>query len=219
MSNHFKIKQTMEAKENKQNFEFDYEVFDNTKGEAAVHIGTVSVPLTDSEVAMVAESLERNGGLEIDLRDIGWLSDRVWEASVFDFQNHSDKEELDYDVLEVCPVNNLPSELMAAARQGGCVELRVNFYYQEGGGEQIGLCLVRIAQEEFDAMVDVVKRCHTEGTDFDNLKADHPEAYARSGEWVLEYAYKYGISTYGRDIHPYLKEFPFQVYEAVAISC
>ncbi len=40
---------------------------------------------------------------------------------------------------------------------------------------------------------------------------------SRSGEWTLEYTFKWGMTHHGCDIHAYLKEFPYQVFENIVI--
>lgn len=203
--------------ENKHWFDFQYEVVNRNADYAIIHMGAATVSLSDRELGLVAEALQRHGGLDVGLHDIPWLDERVLDAAIFDFQSSVDDTSIDYDTISVEPADRLPDELMAEVRQSVGIDLQCNFYYLEEGIEQSRSCQMRISPDVFDAMVDTVKRAHTEGTDFDNLKADHPEAYAHSGERVLQFADNLCVSAYGHTMNIYLKEFPYQVYEAVTL--
>ncbi len=203
--------------ENKHWFDFQYEVVNREADGAILHMGTAMVSLSERELGLVAEALQQHGGLDVGLHDIPWLDERVLDAAIFDFQSGIDYTSIDYDTISVEPADRLPDELMAEMRQSVGIDLQCNFYYLEDGREQSRSCTIRISPDVFDAMVDTIKRGHTEGTDFDNLKTDHPEAYTRCAGWLLQRADNYCMATYGHTMNAYLKEFPYQVYEAVTL--
>lgn len=198
-------------------FYFNYQLISEVNNEM-IHMGTVAMKLTDKEVAMVAQVINDNGGFAVELSEIEWLDERVGDLAIEDYQFNFADDKFNWDDARIVLDDTLPEELVdAATEKEDNMIVDSHFYFIKDGNEQMQTMQLGITRKVFQAMIDVVKMGKTIGTDFDNLKEVNPEAYARSGEWVLEYAFKWGMSHYGCDIQAYLKEFPYQVYESVTL--
>lgn len=207
--------------EDKHWFTFGYTVVDRNDKEGIQHIGSVDVALSDREIDLLAQALQEHGGLDISVQDILWLDKRVYHTAITDFQCSREGGDLEYEDIWFESDSELPEELMKMVRQRVHLSMVCNFYYTDlDGKEQMSPCAVSIEPDVFDAMVETVGKGHTTGTDFDNLKKDNPEAWNRSGAWVIQWASNWLMATYNRDAKEFdirLKEFPYQVYEAVTL--
>lgn len=201
----------------KSNFNFNYKVT-SVKDNEILHIGSVSVELTADDIKRVGEQMQANGGIPVDLCEVTWLDERVSEAAIMEFASIC-SDDVDWDDTTTEVSNRLPQELVSAAGQYVTLKfVDCHYYYMLNEAEQVGTCRMSITPEVFDQMVEVLsKQAALPGTDFDKLQAANPEAYAHSGAWALEYAYKEGITRHNCDIHAYLKEFPLQVYDCVEL--
>ena len=200
-----------------KNFSFNYQLVNDTTSEM-IHMGTVALELKDNELTQVAEAITNNGGFAVSLPEISWLDERVGALAVDDYQFNFADDNFDWENVRLVLDENLPQELVdAATEKDDLISVDCHFYYMKDGKEKMETVLLGVTRDVFKAMIEVVKLCRTIGTDFDNLKDVNPEAYARSGEWALEYAFKWGMTHYNCDIHAYLKEFPYQVYENVTL--
>lgn len=198
-------------------FTFNYQIVNDITSEM-IHMGSVALELTNEEVAKVAKAITDNGGFAVAMPDITWLDERVCELAMDEYQRDYADEDFDWDDASIILNENLPQELMdAATEKEDNMIVDCHFYFIKDNKEQMQTKQLGVSRKVFQAMIDVVKLGKTIGTDFDNLKDVNPEAYAHSGEWALEYAFKWGMAHYECDIHAYLKEFPYQVYENVTL--
>ena len=198
-------------------FTFNYQLVNATTSEM-IHMGTVTLGLNSKELEKVSEAIADNGGFTVELPAIKWLDERVGELAIDDYQLNYADEDFDWEETRVELDSALPQELVdAATKKDDLMSVDCHFYYMKDGKEQMETVLLGVTRDVFQAMVNVVKLGRTIGTDFDTLKEVNPEAYARSGEWALEYAFKWGMTHHGCDIHAYLKEFPYQVFENIEI--
>lgn len=198
-------------------FSFNYQLVNNTTSEM-IHMGTVTLELNDKEIAKVARVIHDNGGFAVNLPEITWLDELVGALVVDDYQFNYADDDFNWEDVRIVLDDELPQELVdAATEKDDLVSVDCHFYYMKDGKEKMETVLLGVTRDVFKAMIEVVKLGRTIGTDFDNLKDVNPEAYARSGEWALEYAFKWGMTHYECDIHAYLKEFPYQVYESITL--
>ncbi len=197
-------------------FSFNYQLVNDITNEM-IHMGTVVLELSDKELAKVAKAITDNDGFAVSLPEITWLDERVYELAIDDCYNYAD-DDFDWDDARIVLEEDLPHELFdATTGKDDLVTVDCHFYFMKDGKEQMQTLQLGVTRDVFQAMIDVVKLGRTIGTDFDNLKEVNPEAYAHSAEWALEYAFKWGMTHYECDIHAYLKEFPYQVYENVTL--
>lgn len=198
-------------------FSFNYDLINEASNEI-VHVGTVNLALTDKEVDEVSQAIRNNGGHAVELLDIGWLSEKVGELAIDDYQLNYADDDFEWDDIRVEVDSSLPQELVdAATAMEDNVVLDCHFYYFAEGKEKMGTVLLGVTRDVFQMMTNVARLARSTGTDFGNLREIYPEAFAHSGKWVLEYAYKWGKEHYDYNIHAYLKEFPYQVYENIEI--
>ena len=198
-------------------FSFNYQIVNDTTSEM-IHMGSVALELTNEEVAKVAKAIADNGGFAVELPEIKWLDERVCEVAMDDYMCNYAENDFEWDDVRIVLDEELPQELMdAATEKEDNMIVDCHFYFMKDNKEQMQTMQLGVSRKVFQTMIDVVKQGKTIGTDFDNLKDVNPEAYAHSGEWALEYAFKWGMTHYECDIHAYLKEFPYQVYESVTL--
>lgn len=203
--------------EKNNTFSFNYQIVNDITRDM-IHMGIVALELNDKELAKVAKAITDNGGFAVTLPEIIWLDERVCELAMDDYQRYYADEDFDWNDVRLVIDEDLPQELVdAATEKYDNLIVDCHFYFTKDGKEQMQTMQLGVTRDVFQAMIDVVKLGRTIGTDFDNLKEVNPEAYAHSGEWALEYAFKWGMTHYECDIHAYLKEFPYQVYENVTL--
>lgn len=198
-------------------FTFKYTLI-NEASKEIVHLGTVNLALSDKELDEVSQAIQNDGGHTIQLLDFGWLSEKVTELAINDYQLCYADDDFEWNDIRVEVDSDLPQELVdAATALEDNVLLDCHFYYYAEGKEKMGTVLLGVTREVFQMMINVARLARSTGTDFGNLREIYPEAFAHSGKWVLEYASKWGMDHYDYNIHAYLKEFPHQVYENVEI--
>ena len=99
--------------ENKHWFDFQYEVVNREADYAIIHMGAATVSLSDRELGLVAEALQRHGGLDVGLRDIPWLDD-IAGGNI-----HSDGERLCHtSTLTVLRCERVPEGLLPTFQDG-----------------------------------------------------------------------------------------------------
>ena len=203
--------------ETNNTFSFNYQIVNDITSEM-IHMGAIALELNDKELVKVTRAITDNGGFAVSLPEITWLDERVGRLAMDDFLCNYAGDDFDWDDARLILDEELPQELVdAATEKYDNLIVDCHFYFMKDGKEQMQTMQLGVTRDVFQAMIDVVKLGRTIGTDFDNLKEVNPEAYAHSGECALEYAFKWGMTHYECDIHAYLKEFPYQVYENVTL--
>lgn len=199
-------------------YTFNYRI-ENTQNEVT-GIYSFDAQVTDRMMEKVVEAMIANDGFHVELDDVAKLGDEVFDQALMqhgDFLNSDD--EFYWEKNNLVLDEKLPDELLAdAERMLGYKNMYFDYYYILDGEEHKHSDLCGITNASFNAMVHAVSQLPQGVNAFDFLKTLAPEAYEEiAGIVLVEAAFKYGMREYNKNIHAYLKDFPYQVYENVTL--
>jgi hypothetical protein len=201
----------------KKTIEFGFEVFNNESNET-IYSGSKEVEVSEQEIKEVAKIMQEHRGFAVDMCELSTLYDKVWEECMMYYQNKcaDPKADLDWDDMTLELQENMPKGLIKAAEPFITVKVvDVCYYYMNEGREEKITVVTWIPSDVFWAMVDVVKTGRRDKPDFDLLKEVNEVAYHNVIYCSLEVACKRMKGKHAVNDVPYLKEFPFEVYENV----
>ena len=142
-----------------------------------------------------------------------YIFDQAMNYIIVNEDTTADEHFWDDNHLEV--EETLPSELIEAANkfiEG--YDMLIDYFYILDGKEEHHADKFTITPSTFWAMVKAAPLVPRSVKPFDFLKTYDSKAYEEIANIVLvEAAFKYGMSKYGKNIGAYLKEFPYQVYD------
>ena len=197
------------------NYSFNYQI-KNNNGEL-VSANSFDVEVNDQLMADLVETMRTNGGFPVDMPQVQTLDDYIFDQAmnniIVNEDTTADEHFWDDNHLEV--EETLPSELIEAANkfiEG--YDMLIDYFYILDGKEEHHADKFTITPSTFWAMVKAAPLVPRSVKPFDFLKTYDSKAYEEIANIVLvEAAFKYGMSRYGKNIGAYLKEFPYQVYD------
>lgn len=197
-------------------YSFNYSVVNN-QGEVQ-DVSSFDAKVDERLMNQVVEAMRSNGGFAVELDDIGGFGDAIFDQAIlqhYDLDNPDGGNYWDNNRLEIDQV--LPEELVAdAEKQIGYKSMNFDFYYILDGEEHKGSENCTISNASFEAMVNAVPHIPKGVNAFDFLKTFAPKAYDEiAGLLIVEVAFKFCMREYDKQLPAYLKDFPYQVYEAV----
>ena len=197
------------------NYSFNYQIKSNA-GEL-VSANSFDAEVNDQLMADLVETMRTNGGFPVDMPQVQKLDDYIFDQAmnyvIVNDDATVDEHFWDENHLEI--EETLPAELIEAANKFITgYDMLIDFFYIHDGVEQHHADKFTVTPSTFWAMVKAAPLVPRNVKPFDFLKTYDSKAYEEIANIVLvEAAFKYGMSKYGKNIGAYLKEFPYQVYD------
>ncbi len=196
------------------NVPFEYYVYTlDTQKHLAT--GKFIMPLDEKDVRYAADIIQKNEGFLVNMQDLYELYDKICEEAFTDFEINQATEDIDWDNVSWDLQSDIPQvfldEINRFVKEVG---VDICFYYLRNGKEESVFVHGLVPADTFDLMVELAQTPHEGMTDFELLKEKDDVAHHRIIYDFMEKAAQQMPADADR-MDPYLKDFPFQVYESI----
>lgn len=178
---------------------------------------SLDVTFTEDDIKELAEIMKQNGGYELPLIDMGSLDMRLGEAAMEVLPEKNIDEDLDWDHLTVKFEDRLPEDFLEAINAYVPeFEVTIDYYYHVGEKEKKVSVDWMMPRCYFDKMKAVALSPLNGMTPIDNMNKVDPTVVHAVNYYCLEKITPEMVEGINEGEEPYLKDFPWQIYEHLA---
>jgi hypothetical protein len=190
---------------------FPFEIYNN--GEF-IDNAILERTFDENELKALAEILEKHGGYAVDMCDLEDFYEELTETANYDELDELYPDEEDFSGYRSYLCDEMPSDLIEAVdKYVKFKDVDQDFYLDVDGEEVKSSFLLRISNDAFNKMKQIVAGDPYDKSDYEMLKEKAPEAYEEIANKVSEWASEYCMKIYNSEKPCTLKNFPYQVFE------